>query len=324
MSKDRSPAAPVPDDAPPGASIPAELSDEDEEPAPGPPVVDVGREAVEEVSRQAAGLWRTGAARAGEHIQRLGADHLAAQLRERDPDLLSRLAEVGVVRQAWIDDPTDGPAVQAAHPLDVLQRAVEARAERRPAPLSRLGLTAVRLLSDLGGNAAPAGAEEVTLCFTDLVGFTKYTALEGDERARALLEEHYRAAGRIVRSRNGHTVKRIGDGLLLRFTDPVDAVRAALDIVDAAPAPLKVRAGLHRGTSIVERGDVFGHTVNVAARVADATAGGEVIVTAAVKKGAADASGLTFGRLRRHHYKGVAEDISICRVTRVPPKNPDR
>jgi adenylate cyclase len=283
---------------------------------------DVGRDAVTGASRRVGHWWRVGLAGTADRVQRVGADRLAQRLRSQDPALLARLAELGVVRQAWIDDPADGPAVGAARPLDVLQRAIESRADHSPALLSRLGMSAVRALTDLGFADGEGDAPDATLCFTDLEAFTEYTALEGDERARILLDEYYQVAGRIVRSRNGTTVKRIGDGLLLRFADPVDAVRAALDIVDRPPSPLRVRAGLHRGPLLVQRGDVFGHTVNVAARVGDAARGGQVMISADVFDVVSETTGLDFGRLRRHRFKGVAERMAICEVRRAPPSPP--
>jgi adenylate cyclase len=289
---------------------------------PPVPAREVGRDAVEGASRRMGRLWRGGVTGAAERVQRVGADRLAQRLRSQDPALLARLAELGVVRQAWIDDPADGPAVGAARPLDVLQRAIESRADHSPALLSRLGMSAVRALTDLGFGDGQGDAPDATLCFTDLEGFTEYTALEGDERARTLLDEYYQVAGRIVRSRNGTTVKRIGDGLLLRFADPVDAVRAALDIVDRPPSPLRVRAGLHRGALLVQQGDVFGHTVNVAARVGDAARGGQVMISADVFDMVSGTTGLDFGRLRRHRFKGVAERMAICEVRRAPPSPP--
>ncbi len=282
---------------------------------------EVGKETVDGVAGRAGKLWRSGAAVAAGRAQQAGADRLADRLRQQDPELLGRLAEIGVVRQAWIDNPDDRPAVRAARPLDVLQRAIESRADHSPARLARLGVSAVRALTDLGLGDDETGPPNATLCFTDLEGFTEYTALEGDARARSLLDEYYRVAGRIVRTWNGTTVKHIGDGLLLRFADTTDAVRAALDIVERPPKPLRIRAGLHRGPLLVDRGDVFGHTVNVAARVADAADGGQVMISADVFDVVEGTSGLEFGRLKRHRFKGVAERMAACEARRAPPSS---
>jgi class 3 adenylate cyclase len=283
-----------------------------------PNATEVGRDTVDGVTRKAKGWWRRNAAVGAERMQRVGAAQLAEKLRAQDPELLAHLAEIGVVRQAWLDDPSDGPAVRAARPLDVLVREIESRTERRPALLSRLGLGAVRLLTDLTASGPETATDGlVTVCFVDLEGFTPFTALEGDDQARRLLDRYYREVARIVRTRNGTTVKHIGDGQLLRFADPVDAVRAALDVVAADLGPLRVRAGLHRGPLLTEQGDVFGHTVNVAARVADSTRGGKVVVTADVRNAIGDVSGIELGRLKRMRLKGVAEKVEVCEVTRV-------
>lgn len=262
-------------------------------------------------------LVRSGALSVAESLQARAATHVADGLRAQDPSLLSRLAEIGVVRQAWIDDPEDGPVVSDTRAVEVLQRAVEARADRRPGVLGRLAISGLRVLTDLGLGGAELGAADATLCFTDLEGFTEFTALEGDEVAKRLLERYYTEAGRIVRTRNGVTVKQLGDGLLLRFNDPLDAVRAALDIVLQGADPLRIRAGLHKGELVVEHGDVFGNTVNVTARVADAAEGGQVMISAEVREAVEGTTGLEFGRLKRRRFKGVAARMEVCEVHRV-------
>ncbi len=67
---------------------------------------EVGKEAVDGVTGRVGKLWRSGAAVAAGSAQQVGADRLANRLRQQDPELLGRLAETGVVRQAWIDTPT--------------------------------------------------------------------------------------------------------------------------------------------------------------------------------------------------------------------------
>src|SRR5690606_32308391 len=112
----------------------------------------------------------------------------------------------------------------------------------------------------------------VAVVFTDLEGFTRFTAREGDEAARALIDEHNRITGPIVRSRGGKVVKRIGDGLMLSFASTEAAVLAAVELVEA-PSELRLRAGVHCGEAVVTQDDLIGHDVNVAARVAAAAKG---------------------------------------------------
>src|SRR5438552_3238027 len=80
---------------------------------------------------------------------------------------------------------------------------------------------------------------QLTVAFTDLRGFTTYTEAEGDDAARRLLIAHHRESGRIVRTRGGRVLKRLGDGLMLTFPEPEAAVLACLELGDAAPLPLR-------------------------------------------------------------------------------------
>src|SRR5204863_6679944 len=131
-----------------------------------------------------------------------------------------------------------------------------------------IGLNSIQMLSWNSETKSAEGAPaDLAIVFTDLEGFTDYTARAGDEAASALLNEHHRLAGPIVRSRGGHIVKRLGDGLMVTFPSADAAVLASLELLDSAPEPLRLRAGVHCGEVVVARDDVIGHVVNVSARV---------------------------------------------------------
>jgi adenylate cyclase len=92
---------------------------------------------------------------------------------------------------------------------------------------------------------------------------------------------------------------------------------AGLELVDAEPGPLRLRAGVNVGDIVVQRDDVIGHEVNVAARVTEAAEGGEVLVTDAVWAAVGgQLQGAAFGRLRRRRFKGVPESVGVRRVSR--------
>jgi class 3 adenylate cyclase/TolB-like protein len=99
------------------------------------------------------------------------------------------------------------------------------------------------------------------------------------------------ATTEVLPARGGRLVKSLGDGLLAEFEHPAQAVRAALALhrhFDAAnrslPAAqqLYLRAGINATQLYVDDVDVYGHGVNLAARVADLAAPGETVVTASV------------------------------------------
>lgn len=239
----------------------------------------------------------------------------AADLLRRDPGLTDTAVEVGLVDRAWLEEPGRHP-VRTAAALDVVQRFLERSVERRPSALGAIGLNAIQLLSyDHPAAAGDPAPSPVAVAFTDLEGFTRFTARHGDEAARALLAEHHLHVGPVVRSRGGRVVKRIGDGLMLSFPSPESAVHAALDLLDV-PAALRLRAGVHCGEAVVTADDLIGHDVNVTARVAGVAGGGQVLATAHLRDQVGEMRGVQFGRARRKALKGVGDPVSVCPVTR--------
>ncbi len=240
----------------------------------------------------------------------------AASLLKEHPEFAEGAAEVGLVDKAWLDDPTDNP-VRTATSLDVVQRFLERSIEREPSLIATMGLNAIQLLSmEADADAGGGRAQAMTIVFTDLEGFTRYTSREGDEAARALLDRHHKTVGPLIRSRGGRIVKKIGDGLLITFGAPEAAVLAALEISEADHGALRLRAGIHHGEAVLHGNDLVGHDVNLAARVADSAKGGENLATIAVRAAVGPVTGVEFGRARRRSFKGVSESVSVCPVTR--------
>jgi adenylate cyclase len=234
----------------------------------------------------------------------------------RDPELLDQMTETGLISRDWVENPGTVPITDAT-PLEVLERTLAGMVERRPSTLASLGLSAIEVLS-ASGDGTEESAHDLAVCFTDLQGFTAYTARNGDVAASKLLSEHYRQAGPIVRSRGGRIVKRLGDGLMITFTEVPAAVLAAIELVEAPPEPLKVRAGLHVGEVLVDRADVVGHVVNIAARVAETASGGEVLISREMRDALAaeDFPQAVCGRARRRRVKGVDQRIEVFPVHR--------
>jgi adenylate cyclase len=248
---------------------------------------------------------------------RVGLWQRAAELLRRDPTLKDTAVEVGLVDREWLEEPGKVP-VRTTPALDVVQRFLERSVERRPSALGSIGLNALQLLAyehPIDGKA-DTRQQPVSIVFTDLEGFTRYTARHGDEAALELLAEHHRAIGPIVRSRGGKVVKRIGDGLMLSFPSAESAVMAAVELLEVPPGPLRMRAGVHTGEAAVTADDLIGHDVNVAARVAAVASGGQVLCTVAVRDEVGGLRGVTFGRARRRSFKGVEHVVQVCPVQR--------
>jgi adenylate cyclase len=250
-------------------------------------------------------------------IRRSLSERLADLIRS-DPEWAAQAADVGLVDRAWLEHPTENP-FRTAPPGELVQRFLERTSERRPSMLATMGLSAIQALSMVRSEVATddAPSQPVTVVFTDLEGFTTFTAAHGDEAAAALIAEHQRLIGPVVRSRGGHIVKRMGDGLMVTFPASEAALLAALELEEIVQEPLRLRVGMHVGDAVVTHDDVLGHVVNVAARIAEQAKGGEVLASVDVRAAVGQMSGVRFGRARRVRLKGV-EPMSIVRVGTSP------
>lgn len=145
-----------------------------------------------------------------------------------------------------------------------------------------------------------------TVLFTDIENSTALTVELGDRRMRQLLDEHDHIAHRVVADHRGRVVKTTGDGLLAVFDGPARGIRCAQSLIadTRARTGLTVRAGIHTG-ELEQRGDdVSGIAVNLAARIADRAAGGEILVSRTLVDLVAG-SGLGFTGRGVHELKGV-------------------
>jgi adenylate cyclase len=117
--------------------------------------------------------------------------------------------------------------------------------------------------------------------FIDLSGFTSFTERFGDERTVAVLAT-FRSKVRDIAARRGVRVtKWLGDGAMLSSSDTPAVVSMVLELA-AVPSdvPLEIRAGLAQGPVIMFEGDDYiGRAANVASRLCDAAAPGEVLAT---------------------------------------------
>jgi len=161
------------------------------------------------------------------------------------------------------------------------------------------------------------------IMFTDLAGFTEFTAIRGDEAALELLGVQDQLVSDLIQGR-GRVVKELGDGLMLWFDNPCHAVEAALDLQELFDdrsakddLPLWVRIGVHYGRPAQRGSDLIGHDVNVAARVADLAAPGEVLISEAAAERVGDGMpDCVFEEMGPTVMKGIPDPVGIYRVMR--------
>jgi adenylate cyclase len=161
------------------------------------------------------------------------------------------------------------------------------------------------------------------VAFVDLVGFTSLADGSGDQRAADIAAAFEDVVIDSTRARGGRIVKMMGDGALLLFQDGDAAVRAGLEMVAAihrAALP-RARVGIHRGPVVVHAGDVFGLTVNVAARINEYARPREVLISAAVTPDGIE--GVELEEIGEVSLKGVSRPTMLLRareLTATPAK----
>jgi len=150
------------------------------------------------------------------------------------------------------------------------------------------------------------------ICFLDITGFTRLTQERGDRAAAELAETLARIAKRTSIDHGGRPIKWLGDGVMFFFRDPGPGVLAALEMVEALVAAglPPAHVGLHAGDVVVQQGDYFGQTVNMAARIAEYARPGEVLVTQAVVDGGG-VDGLVFTEIGAIDLKGVSGAVQL-------------
>ena len=124
-----------------------------------------------------------------------------------------------------------------------------------------------------------------TILFTDLESSTALTQAVGDAKAQDVLHGHNDVVRAALAAHEGEEVKHTGDGIMASFGSAVSAVEAALAIQhDLAGGEVRVRVGLNAGEPIQEEGDLFGGSVQLAARVCDRAEPGQVLVSNVVRE----------------------------------------
>jgi class 3 adenylate cyclase len=174
-----------------------------------------------------------------------------------------------------------------------------------------------RFLATRGLAPPPAPDRPPAIVFVDLSGFTALTRERGDESAVVAAASLQRHADATAIRHGGRLVKLLGDGAMLRFTDARVGVEAALDLVEtmSGEGALSSHAGVHAGPVIERDLDVFGQTVNLASRIADAAGPGDVLTSARVAEAAGNST-FGFEQIDDAELKGVPDPVALFRVTR--------
>ena len=167
---------------------------------------------------------------------------------------------------------------------------------------------------------SPPATVTGAVVFTDIVSFTEFTAIEGDEAANTLLTAQEEIVNDVLPA-DARLVKELGDGLMLWFPDAESALEICLtllkrfeDYSSSTLQPLWVRMGIHWGRQTQRRDDLIGHDVNLAARIADQAGPSELLLSDDTVRQINQPTS-NFEEIGLVVMKGIPEPVRLFRAT---------
>ncbi|MGN6584544.1 MAG: nickel-binding protein [Rhizobiaceae bacterium] len=225
----------------------------------------------------------------------------------------------------WFDEPrgsafclVDAPNIEAAKKVHEMAHGQVA------SEFIEVDLSAVEAF--LGRIADPSGlrlrdrpavdAAHRTIMFTDIVDSTGMTTRLGDARAVEMVRVHDSIVRRSLRESGGREVKHTGDGLMASFLDATlaaDCARAIQRAIEAfnrdSAEALRVRIGIHAGEPVEDSNDLFGSTVQMAARLCKEAAPSAILISEEVRNALTNDTNVRM--LGRSALKGFPEPVAL-------------
>jgi adenylate cyclase len=236
----------------------------------------------------------------GEGMARLAATTAAAFVEaflepgDSEEEVAERFAVLAEKLVPAIDPVLTGAYKQ--HLADAVRRGMLSRAEREA--------------------GEPGRSQEVTVCFVDMVGFTRLGAQLDPHELGNVASKLAELATEVTKP-PVRLVKTIGDAALFVSIEPAPMVSVALSLLEAfqaADLPV-LRGGVAWGTAQQRAGDYYGHAVNLASRVTATARPGSVLATQEVRDAAAEDFDWSYAR--KHRLKGMKEQVALYRARRL-------
>ncbi len=163
-----------------------------------------------------------------------------------------------------------------------------------------------------------------TVAFVDLAGFSAIADVYGDVSAIAILE-HFEQLVREALGSLAQPIKWIGDEAMFGFPDPAIALQVLGRLLPACRSEPRIpltRAGLNHGPVLRRGTDLFGSTVNIAARIAALASPGQLLATQSVA-GVAAASGIVVKDLGDVALRSIADRVPLYSIELAPASDPN-
>jgi adenylate cyclase len=163
----------------------------------------------------------------------------------------------------------------------------------------------------------------LTVMFIDLAGYTKTTSKLNVEEFDQLHEIFDNLTLPIFKNYSGNIIKKIGDAFLATFESPTSAVLCGVELQKVFMSytksngnkPLHIRVAIHTGEVLIRKKDVYGDTVNIAARIESVAKPDHVVFSEAVLN-TMNKNELPVMFAGEHKLKGLKKPVKLFRVER--------
>lgn len=174
--------------------------------------------------------------------------------------------------------------------------------------------------------------ENLTIMFTDIVGFSKMVSSLSRKESQNILRQHDRMLQKIIKRFGGQIIKSVGDSFLVVFRSPTDSVLCAMAMQDKLweynqeqeeTHKIIIRVALNTGEVRLTSNDVFGDAVNLASRLESETPAGDILLTESVYL-SMNKNEVELEALGQRQFKGMPHPISIYQAKhkKSPTDNP--
>jgi len=170
---------------------------------------------------------------------------------------------------------------------------------------------------------APQAAKSamIAVLFTDIVGSTNITQKHGDAASQVLVNVHNSIVRGALQAQGGREIKHTGDGIMASFGNPPASIDAAVDMqrgvalynTGKPDIELRLRVGISVGEPIAEDNDLFGTTVQMAARLCDGAGTDGIMITNLLKE-MSQGRAVQYINVEPKEFKGITDPVPVSLV----------
>ncbi len=161
--------------------------------------------------------------------------------------------------------------------------------------------------------------KDVTIVFSDVVSSVAYFERKGDVSGRAMLHRYTRLMTPLIEQHSGHMIKISGDAILAYFTEAANGCRCSIamqkvlrkqTLAQPEEDRIAIRIALHFDRAVIEKDDIHGDIVNVAARVEQRATANEILLSDSVFQEVKNNSEFALAFVCKERLKGKNEKIT--------------